>query len=496
MTHLSQSFFSRASRIPFLGLGLSVDVYSPNLLDLVRILNGRQLSFGYLEIFQAHPHALRTIRTQMPGIPMAYHAEGLWFTQPGWAESEQAYSRLAQIGQDLEVLDAWWVNQECATKEIAGRVFGTYVPPLFTLDSARLTAQQACEAQAKLDVCQWGAQGPPLLLLEVPPLTYFGIGDLSYPEFFARVAEGTPCGFVLDIGHVWTAYRYVDGCSNQAFEAYFETFLEGFPLDRVIQIHVAGLACHPSVKVEDGTGLGVGFEPWVDFHPAPIPQELLGALGQVLRDPRLRQLKGLALEVDNKDVSLICRELDWVRGMFGDHLERISQQHSGIEKRIMHESRSQMDASEEQSQVPLQQELAHQYLEYLSLLTGKNTEMITERMALSTKVNEGLQVYATQYLPQEILSWGGDISEMFPLSCDALKHQGVKLERFVEFWFGNPGSGSEMAYDFFLMKIQRFVEFIYAVLPEEASVVDREADILREGYRQSCQDVRLSEEVV
>ncbi|MCA9465048.1 MAG: hypothetical protein KC643_06340, partial [Nitrospira sp.] len=120
----------------------------------------------------------------------------------------------------------------------------------------------------------------------------------------------------------------------------------------------------------------------------------------------------------------------------------------------------------------------------------------TERMALSTKVNEGLQVYATQYLPQEILSWGGDISEMFPLSCDALKHQGVKLERFVEFWFGNPGSGSEMAYDFFLMKIQRFVEFIYAVLPEEASVADREADILREGYRQSCQDVRLSEEVV
>ncbi len=493
MTDHSQQFRSRANRIPFLGLGLSVDVYSPNLFELSAALKDHHFSPGYYEIFQAHPRALRTVRTHLPGIPMAYHAEGLWFTQPGWVGSKTSTFRLEQVGQEAEVLDAWWVNQECATKEIAGSVFGTYVPPLFTNDSARLTAQQACDAQARLDAREWGPQGPPLLLLEVPPLTYFGVGDVSYPEFFRRVADCAPCGFVLDMGHVWTAYRYAGASHTQKFDAFIETFLEVFPLERVIQIHVAGLACHPLVSIVSGEGLGVGPPAWVDSHPAPIPPELFLLLGKILSDARLRDIKGLALEVDNKDISLICRELEFVEGKFGEQLEWIRLRNSSREELpIDDEGYLHIDSPDGTSLVSLHQELAKQYVDYVNLLSGQSLDMFAERWALPTAIKEGVQIYATQCLPQEILSWGGDLSEMFPLSCAALKRHNLGLEQFLEYWFTAPWSGQPMAYDFFLMKVNRFAEFVHAVLPDEGgSVSEQEAEILRGGYRQSCQEVSV-----
>jgi len=488
---LSRHFHSRANQIPFLGLGLSVDVYSPNLLELSAALNSHHLSVGYFEIFQAHPDALRAIRTRLPGVSMAYHAEGLWFTQPGWLRSGQANFRLKQVCQDLSLLDARWVNQECATKEIGGSIFGTYVPPLFTNDSARLTAQQLCEAQARLDGGAWGKQGSPLLLLEVPPLTYFGVGDLSYAEFFSRVADFAPCGFVLDIGHVWTAYRYTGTCRTHSFDEFIDSFLDEFPLDRVIQIHVAGLACHPCISIELSKSFGDGPSPLVDFHSAPIPQELFLALEKILHDVRLRHLKGVALEVDNKDISLICRELKFVRGQFGEVLERIRLRHLNEGSLGKDEGYFDVDGRDTDFSNSLHETLTRQYADYVSVLTGKTQKTFKRGLSISNESEWGAQIYVDQYLPQEILRWGGDLSEMFPRSGEALKRQGVELERFVKFWFETPCSGQPMAFDFFLMKIHRFVEFVHAVLPGEATMVDQEANILREGYYLSCQEVTV-----
>ena len=384
MTDLSQYFQSRAHRIPFLGLGLSVDVYAPPLFDLSGALHHQNLAVGYFEIFQAHPHALRTIRAYLPKTPMAYHAEGLWLTQPGWLQSAQASCRLEHVGQEAALLGAWWVNQECATKEIAGAVFGTYVPPLFTKDSARLTAQQVCDAQERLDAGQWGKQGPPLLLLEVPPLTYFRVGDVPYSEFFRRVADSAPCGFVLDVGHVWTAYRYGGAYHRQRFDTFIEAFLDEFPLERVIQIHIAGLACHPSVRLESGHGLGAGPPPWVDSHPDPIPQELFMALGKILSDTRLQHVKGLALEVDNKDIAVTCQEFADVQKQFGTHLERIRQRYVCEENMPRQEEPVPVEVTGVSSFASGYQDLAKQYADYVLLLSGKKVKTLAGSMVIST----------------------------------------------------------------------------------------------------------------
>lgn len=496
MTDFSQAFQARARLIPFLGVGLSVDVYSPNVLDLAAALDKHQLSVGYFEIFQAHSQALRTVRRNLPTIPMAYHAEGLWFTQPNWQGSVQAATRLESVARDLELLEAWWVNQECASKEIAGFPFGTYVPPLFTEAAAKLTAQQVWNAQEKLDARKWGKQYPPLVLLEVPPLTYFVVGDLSYADFFQKVAQWAPCGFVLDLGHVWTAFRYSWAYTIQTFEDYFDTFLEEFPLERVIQIHVAGLACHPAMTVEQGQDLGVGPPAWVDSHGDPIPEELFLVLGKVLRSNRLPHLKGLALEVDNKAISLICRELKRVQEQFGENLYGVHEQQFGAWESNLEKAYLQAEAVEGSDPSTGRPDLTSQYTEYVSLLSGKKSEKFTEKLTISPKAQEGIHLYASRYLSHEILCWGGDISDMFPRSCEALNSHNVDIERFLEFWFAAPWSDEEMAYDFFLMKIHRFVEFIEAVLPYELHVAVQEATVLREGYAWSCREVGFSKEVV
>ncbi|MEJ2231411.1 MAG: hypothetical protein P8X46_09550, partial [Nitrospirales bacterium] len=75
---------------------------------------------------------------------------------------------------------------------------------------------------------------------------------------------------------------------------------------------------------------------------------------------------------------------------------------------------------------------------------------------------EGLDYYATRYLPHEIMSWGGDVRGMFPQTCQLLDQHGVSLNQFVEFWFAY-SRRSESQYDFFLLKIHLFVEFLSQV---------------------------------
>ena len=67
---------------PAHGLGLSVDVYSPDLMHLVQSLRDTQLEPGYLEVFKATTSALQWVRQQLPDIKLPYHGKGLWTTQP------------------------------------------------------------------------------------------------------------------------------------------------------------------------------------------------------------------------------------------------------------------------------------------------------------------------------------------------------------------------------------------------------------------------------
>lgn len=480
MSVVEQAFRRRAAHIAPHGFGLSVDVYAPDLFELLGALDRAEVRADYLEIFRAPLPALQAVRQQCGSLPLECHAEGLWVTQPDWQQAYPAMRELEAIAEQLRALGCQWMTHECAAKQMAGYSFGTYLPPLLTTASAEVTADHVASAQARLDRGAPFSHGAgPLLLLEVPPWTYFGLGDLSVPDFFRAITDRTACGLVLDIGHLWTIYRYSGAWRKRVLQDWVAEFLDSFPLERVVQIHVAGLAEHDAASADRRAGGADRLPFWIDAHGAPIPILLFDLLEQVLAHPGVTQLKGLALEVDTKAVSVIVGEFRQFRERFG----RVS-----LSNPVPHERESHAEAAA----LPMRRDsgeaavLRRQYDAYVRLATGQ------DRSLLPLLVGEasGLDRYRDEYLPHEILHWGGELTDMFPATCRLLEQAGVAREAFVPFWFRGPRP-VEGAYDFFLLKIERFVEFTREVLPDAAPTALREAGELRGAYRQASETVQV-----
>lgn len=476
---VEHEFLQRLAQIPAHGLGLSVDVYSPDLSSLLGALQQRQVLPDYLEVFRAAPVALAAVRKQTgEKTRLTYHGEGLWLTQPD-AEDDPLFEREAcDAARDLMTLNSAWLNHECATKHMAGYSFGTYLPPLYTEAGALVVAHNTKYLQELVD--RHGRLengGTPLVLLEMPPLTYFVAGTVPIPTFFRRVTDGVACGLVLDVGHLWTVYRYSGARRTSSLERFVGDFLREFPVERVVEIHVAGLAVHESSRTgtrTSGGGAGESLPAWTDAHAEPIPPILFDMLDRILADPRLRNLKGLALEVDTKATGVIVDEFDRFAQRYGARFSR------GNEATESQRDRVQMQRPAESIPATIKQALAQAYDRYARVVAGR-AEPEGPEWSASTAYREELETYRSDYLPHEILRWGGDLEAMFPETCNRLRRRAIPLVRFVSFWFREPRPLSR-SYDFFLLKIDRFLEFVHETAPDLDAWARREADELRQAY--------------
>ncbi|MBM4138122.1 MAG: DUF692 family protein [Nitrospira sp.] len=476
---VEQAFLRRLELIQVHGLGLSVDVYSPDLPGLLGALRRRQVRPAYLEVFRAAPAALAMVRSQAGDGLLTYHGEGLWLTQPDLADDPVFPQEVYEVAGHLQTLDSAWLNHECATKSIAGYSFGTYLPPLYTESSAAMVAENTRLVQALLDRhCRLSHGGAPLVLLEMPPLTYFIAGTIDVPMFFQLVVRSTPCGLVLDVGHLWTVYRYSGAWQAVSLAQFVKTFLDNFPMQRVVEIHVAGLAPHessPAAQPKLSKRTGDGFLPaWTDAHAAPIPPVLFEMLDQIMSHPGLTSLRGLALEVDTKPIELIVEE--FVR--FAERYRMVP----FPETVLPVASDDQVTWLPEEKRLPgaVVRRLEEAYDRYARVAVGRADPVGTE-WTHPTACADELDRYRSSYLPYEILHWGGDVESMFPESCRRLAGHGVPLSRFVPFWFSRSRLRSP-SYDFFLVKIERFIEFVQEEASELSGIAQQEADELRGAY--------------
>jgi len=476
---VQQDFQRRLREIPLRGMGLSVDVYSPDLFELVNKLRERGLQPGYLEVFKATTTALTMVRQAVPDIPLAYHGEGLWITQPDVQASPFFQQDVGEMVTQLNSIQSLWLNHECAMKQMAGYSFGTYVPPLYTPLSAEVVADNIATVQQAMDRQGRRADGTaPLFLLELPPLTYFAAGTIPIPHFFRLVTARVPCGLVLDIGHLWTVYRYTAACRQVPLEQFVREFLDEFPLDRVVEIHMAGLACHESVGEPKG---GEGLPEWIDAHAAPIPSILFTMLEQVLAHSSLVSLRAVALEVDTKPIEMIVEEYAEAVRRFSLLVQQTMARGRALEQ-LTGLAPPPASVQEPMCQSDRQQ-LRDDYARYAQIISGQAPITGSEWQEVAAEVS-GLTRYRTSYVPHEILHWGGDLAEMFPQTCRALAERGICLTEFVAFWFRSPRPLTH-SYDFFLLKIERFLEFVTERAPEVRVCVQQECDMLRLAYAQA-----------
>jgi uncharacterized protein (UPF0276 family) len=470
---VKQNFQERANAVPRLGLGLSVDVYSPDLWDLMGRFDVLGFQPAYLEIFRAASTALQAVRRELPDLALAYHGEGLWITQPDFNAAPFVKTEIDVTASHLDILRSPWLNHECATKQMGGYAFGTYLPPLYTGESAKLVSDNIALVQERLDTSRRpdSAFGP-LFLLEMPPLTYFMAGTVSVPEYFRLVTEHTPCGLVLDIGHLWTVYRYSAAHHQSSLERFVQQFLDEFPMDRVIEIHIAGLARHES----EGPSAMEIYPEWIDAHAAPIPPVSWALLEQVLGHSRLRNLRGVALEVDTKPVERIVEEFGKALARVGAMVEHVLNKESVDDcfpKQPESGCRSDMSVVD-------RRRLEADYVEYAQIACGQRPPAGSAWKAV-VEDRSGLERYIHAYLPHEILHWGGDIHDMFPETCRGLSEQGLSLDEFVPWWF-HKSRPADQPYDFFLLKIDRVVEYVAERAPSLMGLARAEAGVLRSAY--------------
>ncbi len=475
MATVDQEFLKRIDAIPMHGFGLSTDVYCPEVGELLGALGDEASNVDYVELFKANNAALAAVRRQLPSIALAYHGEGLWITQPDWCEQYPYRLELETAATHLRVLRSHWMTHECASKQMAGYTFGRYLPPLFTETSAAVVAEHITLVQHHLDQrCEMANGLGPLFLLEMPPLTYFGFGTVPIARFFRLIADRTACGLVLDLGHLWTVYRYSNEGGRSSMERFVENFLDVFPVERVVEIHVAGLSAEGDGEeaTDDTTPPRL-----LDDHAAPIPDMLFDLLAQVLARPDLVHLRGVALEVDNKPIPQIVQEYRRFRREFASAFDRRGTPPSEKVHAAKFDRKGQGASCSRIDKMRLQRD----YARYAELVSGVSHPLATESLGLIGN-RDGVDRYRRHYLPNELLHWGGDLRDMFPETCRLLEGHGVELEKFVDHWFRMPHP-TTAPYDFFLLKIERFVEFVRNWLPSAVPAAEREAAMLRTAYQ-------------
>jgi uncharacterized protein (UPF0276 family) len=107
-----------------------------------------------------------------------------------------------------------------------GAAFVDYVfPPLYTED---LLADYVANARALRE-----ALGLPLVLEPIPTYLALPLQQLGEIEFVHRFYAGSGCGMLLDVSHAWLSAYYA-GVSPREFVA-------ALPLERVVELHVAGV---------------------------------------------------------------------------------------------------------------------------------------------------------------------------------------------------------------------------------------------------------------
>jgi uncharacterized protein len=104
--------------------------------------------------------------------------------------------------------------------------------------------------------------------------TFPTLAQMDEATFLSHIAEQADCGLLLDVNNVFVNSR------NHGYDPY--DFLQGLPLERVVEIHMAG---HLETD-----------ELIIDTHGEPLRREVIDLFAWIY--PQCPQLKGVLLERD------------------------------------------------------------------------------------------------------------------------------------------------------------------------------------------------------
>ena len=208
------------SSLPFLGAGLG---YRRSIHDLLQRKRSR---IGFLEVMPEHAlEGPREPREQLVRLaktmPVVTHSVSLSVGTATGADLDFA-RRMQEVGDRLQA--AWASDHLCFTK-VGDRHIGQLTPIPYTREALRTVVANVKAVQAAMP-------GRPFLLENISQYFQFRGADYTEPEFFTQVTKRTGCGVLLDVTNLH------NNATNLGLDP--RGYLDGFPLDSVVQLHLAG----------------------------------------------------------------------------------------------------------------------------------------------------------------------------------------------------------------------------------------------------------------
>jgi uncharacterized protein (UPF0276 family) len=248
------------AELPTLGVGLGFR--APFLADL---FSDRE-RVDFLEITADHflgasPEALRMLDLLADHFPLIPHGLRLSL---GSAEGvdEEYLEALAGLVRQLD--PPWW-SEHVAFTRAGGVDIGHLAPLPFTREALGVLCRNIDAARRRIDV--------PLILENITYNVAMPGAEMGEADFLTELLDRSGCGLLLDVTNLHT------NAVNHGLDA--ADFLDRLPLDRVVQLHVAGGHWHESVLV--------------DSHSSSTPPEVWALVEAVVAHA---PVKGVILERD------------------------------------------------------------------------------------------------------------------------------------------------------------------------------------------------------
>ncbi len=155
-------------------------------------------------------------------------------------------------------MDAPFFSDHLCYSRLRGRYLHDLLPLPFSEAAVEHVVPRVREVQARV--------GRPFLLENPSYYARMPGGTLEEATFIRHVVEEADCGLLLDVNNVWVNAR------NHGYDP--RAFMDALPLERVVQVHLAGHEVRPDVLI--------------DTHGAPVCEDvwalyryLLGKVGPV-----------------------------------------------------------------------------------------------------------------------------------------------------------------------------------------------------------------------
>jgi uncharacterized protein (UPF0276 family) len=254
-------------RVSGVGVGLRWDFVDALV---ARVQAGADVPIDFLEISPEnymgrggrYPAALARLAERFPIV-----THGLTMSLGGAHPLDAPY--LGQVRDIVAALASPWHSDHMCFGSADGRSLHELLPIAFKRANVTPIADRIRRARDVL--------GVPLAVENVSYYWHPGRADVGEAEFLSAVCEAADCGLLLDVNNAYV------NATNFGFDA--EAWLRAAPLERVVQIHVAG---HEWFEVgPEGLGApcaaGAVGSMIIDTHGAGVVEPVLRLLARVLR---------------------------------------------------------------------------------------------------------------------------------------------------------------------------------------------------------------------